>query len=58
MSVLIKGMKMPKNCGECPLRHYDHNEDGFFCQLNKMRMINVEAPKRDKECPLAESREK
>ena len=46
MSVLIKGMEMPKNCGECPMICEDD-----LCHITKGgRTINERPP----HCPLIE----
>ena len=50
MSVLIKGMEMPKNCGEC---HFLHNE-GFkeWCCLTESEDFNYDII--PSSCPLVE----
>lgn len=48
MSVLIKGMKMPKNCVECPLaKNYG------MCAITK-KTFNWGNPNRLSDCPLIE----
>lgn len=47
MSVLIKGMEMPKSCGFCPLRH--EARDGDECYLGASL---TEYQKRPDNCPL------
>lgn len=51
MSVLIKNMRMPKSCYDCPL--YD-DEDGF-CEAQK-EFLHLIISNRDKDtnCPLVE----
>lgn len=49
MSILIKGMAMPKNCYDCPFE--SHNR----CYFSVMGLPNVvEAIDRPKACPLVE----
>lgn len=52
MSILIRGMKMPENCDDCPF-NYDLME--CMAALNKIR-LNYE--KRPEECPLIETKER
>ena len=57
MSILIKGMEMPKNCGECWL--YEVTKDmvsGEVLFLCKCRDVIVNNPytTKDKGCPLVE----
>ena len=47
MSILIKGMEMPKSCGYCPLRH--EARDGDECYLGASL---TEYQKRPEDCPL------
>ena len=49
MSVLIKGMKMPKNCGVCPVEHYE-------CMLlgDTYVMQYFDGDERHPYCPLIE----
>ena len=49
MSILIKGMDMPKNCGECPFYYYEYKE----CNAIGGRMVfrNATPPT---DCPLIE----
>jgi len=52
MSVLIKGMKMPKNCDACPML-YEYR----FCELTDDRASSIEwktEEKRMPKCPLIE----
>ena len=50
MSVLIRGMEMPKSCSECPLMESDE-EIGCHCYLTKQY-----APRaRPNNCPLIEA---
>jgi hypothetical protein len=53
-SVLIRGMKMPKNCLICPCLEYnmvDDNIDGY-CKILKTEITNSD--KRHPNCPLIE----
>ena len=47
MSILIKGMEMPKSCGFCPLRH--EARDGDECYLGASL---TEYQKRPYDCPI------
>lgn len=50
MSVLVKGMDMPKNCSTCDLNVY---ENGYlYCDL--LGMVDNIPNKRDADCPLIE----
>jgi len=58
MSVLIKGMEMPKCCGTCNFLEFENEivgnkvVDNYFCLVNFHRLENELI--RDKECPLVE----
>lgn len=47
MSVLIKGMKMPINCSECPMVL-----SGKYCCINKTYDIYMQLRMRPSHCPL------
>ena len=47
MGIYIEGMKMPKSCGYCPLRH--EARDGDECYLGASL---TEYQKRPDDCPL------
>lgn len=51
MSVLIKGMEMPKNCLWCPLQYIG------ICQVTK-KDVNSDLGRRADDCPLVELPEK
>lgn len=53
MSVLIRGMKMPKNCAECPVAL-----SGKYCRINQTYTTYIKLPIRPDNCPLAELPEK
>ena len=56
MSVIIKGMQMPKNCAECPFMALANNSDGRlleFCSVSEMFVLGIET-QRDPKCPLIE----
>lgn len=53
MSVLIKGMKMPRNCSECPVAL-----SGKYCRINKTYTTYIKLPIRPDHCPLVELPEK
>ena len=48
MSILIKGMEMPKSCGFCPFEN--HTDNGYECRINGCL---TEYQKRPPDCPLA-----
>ena len=50
--ILIKGMKMPKNCKECPCSTWALDEPFFFCVLGQE--VSCEYDTRGKGCPLVE----
>ena len=61
MSVLIKGMKMPKSCYECPMAiEMDMQGDWYECNLLKKHFYSFddtadeEEYHRPKDCPLVE----
>lgn len=58
MSVLIKGMKMPKSCSSCGFM-YGGCGDGYYCSLLKKTfdIWNEISVKRAKGCPLVEVKE-
>lgn len=35
MSVIIKGMDMPKYCSKCPMAQYDYDGDRYRCKVTK-----------------------
>lgn len=49
MSVLIRGMQMPKNCNECPVAL-----SGKYCRINKTHTTYTKLPIRPDHCPLVE----
>ena len=53
MSVLIKGMKMPMNCDECPLGEYEDCE-WFACSPINMAYRHIAQCDRLDDCPLVE----
>lgn len=58
MSVLIKGMEMPENCGNCPIslhNYQDKNKPPLICGLFYINFVKGIDPKtRMEDCPLAE----
>ena len=38
MSILIKGMQMPKNCGECPIEQL-YGRDCETAQWNTLKVV-------------------
>lgn len=53
MSVLIKGMEMPKNCWECSLSDVD-DDYGRCCLFSGIACLNIG---RQDNCPLVEVKE-
>lgn len=53
MSVLVKNMEMPKNCGECPVAL-----SGKYCRINQTYTTYIKLPIRPDHCPLVELPEK
>lgn len=49
MSVLIKGMQIPKNCAECPVAL-----SGKYCRINQTYTTYIKLPIRPDNCPLVE----
>lgn len=53
MSVLIKGMEMPKNCVECPFEKFIFDELWYECPLLDGKTVNsVRDSGRLPDCPL------
>ena len=51
--ISIRGMEMPKNCGNCPLRK--SNEDRIWCSIvGKYIVFETEFDGRRPDCPLVE----
>jgi len=50
MSVIIKGMKMPKNCLECAIKIWTEDE-GYVCPFSGIMALNIG---RQNDCPLVE----
>lgn len=46
--ILIKGMKMPKSCNECPMK------SGYWCYIDRCVADAMRGNRRRKDCPLAE----
>lgn len=55
MSVIVKGMKMPENCGMCDLAHrnFDGNETRLACYALK-DWAEESGDDRRSDCPLVE----
>ena len=51
MSILIRGMTMPKNCLECDIRGYDANAGEEYCPITNIAALNIG---RQKDWPLVE----
>ena len=56
MSILIKGMKMPKDCPYCPLAHWNFKNEFTGCEIVKKYFSTEEmyADGRPDFCPLVE----
>ena len=59
MSVLIKGMKLPKDCPMCPCAHWNKNDVMTGCEIVWRHVPDSEtdywqSDKRPKWCPLVE----
>ena len=52
MSVLIRGMGMPKACWECPLKV--HLYGGLWCTPSKRVIDREDNTEREPDCPLIE----
>lgn len=53
MSIIVRGMEMPKNCGSCPLRRI--NENRAWCyRTGEYIDFNKEFDGRKNNCPLIE----
>lgn len=52
MSVLIKGMKMPKKCGDCPC--YDMDQDCCEITFDAVSCLDISG---QNNCPLIEVKE-
>ena len=50
MSILIKGMDMPKRCWECPC----YNQEFFMCQVTEIEDYDDDGTQRREDCPLIE----
>ena len=55
MSVLIKGMKMPRNCLECGIKEWEEGFNEYECPFNEILCLSI--GKQD-DCPLVELPEK
>lgn len=53
MSVMIKGMEMPKSCHDCDLATPDYHEGGYCCPFIEDN-VYYNMDNRDKDCPLVE----
>ena len=53
MSILIRGMRMPKNCAECPVAL-----SGKYCRINQTYTTYIKLSVRPDHCPLVELPEK
>lgn len=50
--ILIRGMEMPKGCGECPFAQYRVENLYNYCTI--LKRLFAEAAKRLDKCPLVE----
>lgn len=51
MSVVIKGMKMPRNCKECQLKEYVESTGVYRCVFDKTLVYGFN---RHYDCPLVD----
>lgn len=51
MSILIKGMEMPKSCLDCILATFDYEDGERYCPFTNTVCLNIG---RQKDCPLIE----
>ena len=58
MSVLIKGMNMPKNCRECKIKAWEERYNIYVCPFGGILELSCLANGRRDECPLVELPEK
>ena len=52
MSIILKGIDMPKDCTECPLEGAEVDDDGFdywYCKITESMATTIERPSN---CPL------
>lgn len=54
MSILIKGMDMPKDCEDCRFGFYREGDSAPVCYLTKHIIIRKKAEERHNDCPLVE----
>ena len=47
MSVLVKGMEMPKNCDTCFLSKWDSCNERFYCMFDFCPLVEVPTPHGD-----------
>ena len=53
MSIIIKGMEMPKSCGDCPFGR-DEDAQYYACDLSEWSVINPNGEELRDDCPLVE----
>lgn len=52
MSIILKGIDLPKDCTECPLEGAEVDDDGFdywYCKITESMATTIERPSN---CPL------
>lgn len=52
MSVIIKGIDMPKDCEDCRFGFYREGDSAPVCYLTKHIIIRKKAEERHHDCPL------
>ena len=57
MSIMIKGIEMPKNCYECPCSYWTEGVHHDFCQVVGYDSNIERQNNRPSWCPLIEDRE-
>lgn len=58
MSVLIKGMKMPRNCRECKIKAWEERYNVYECPFGGILELSCLSNGRQDDCPLVELPEK
>lgn len=55
MSILIRGMTMPKNCQECKIKAWEEGFNVYVCPFSGIPCLSIG---RQDDCPLVELSEK
>ena len=54
MSVLIKGLKIPKNCRECKIKAWEERYNAYVCPFSGIIELSGLTTGRQGDCPLVE----